>query len=154
LCPSRSDAHPSESGLRQINPVVATGSITIGSCRTQIEKGRRNAEKRIYQFSAPSGAAARSKPERARLSAFHRGSRQAAHCLLTQLQAGFLGLGTRRHYRPYLSQYRDAPPAPAISTGRRDARSRPGASYELARRHRTRSINWPSPIETLTTSET
>jgi hypothetical protein len=59
---------------------------------------KREAERRETdcQFSAPSGAAARSKTERARLSAFHRGSRQPVHYLLTQLQARLPGTRFRR----------------------------------------------------------
>jgi hypothetical protein len=81
---------------RLINPAVVTGSITIGSRKTKKQKGKRNAEKRIGQSSAPAGAAARSKSERARLSAFHRGSRQSVHYLLTQLQARLPGTWSRR----------------------------------------------------------
>jgi hypothetical protein len=101
--------------------------------KTKNRKRKRNAEKRKCQSSAPAGAAARSKTERARLSASHRGSRQAVHYLLTQLQATLPGTWSRRAL-PALSY-----PSPGStsraghSTGGNDAQSRPGAEVTSLR---------------------
>jgi hypothetical protein len=99
---------------------------------------------RTLPFAAASGAARVHQAGRARLSAFHRGSRRPVVTVPAQLQARLPGtrtLGIRQAgiTRPFLSQSRGSTPHSGRSTGARDARSRPGAGGKPARRHRTRS---------------
>jgi hypothetical protein len=121
-------------------------------------KAKKGAKRRETDrsISAPAGAAARSKSERARLSAFHHGSRQAVHYLLTQLQARLPGTWSERALPapscPSPGSYRSKELLELVaragrSAGGHDARSRPKASYEFACGHRARSLNRPSPVE-------
>jgi hypothetical protein len=77
---------------------------------------------------------------RARLSALHRGSRQRPESHRLNSRPCFLGRGSKRALPAFhLSQSRDCTSRAGRSTGVNDARSRPGAGRNAARRDRPRS---------------
>ena len=110
--------------------------------------GRRSAERR-HSTGRTGGCGARHAKRmlplawrfgRARLSALHRGSRQRLESHRLNSRPCFLGRGSKRALPAFhLSQSRDCTSRAGRSTGVNDARSRPGAGRNPARRDRPRS---------------
>ena len=113
--------------------------------RRKRNAGRRSvlcpARKRRAVRATKSRLAPPSAVGRARLSAFHHGSRQReSSSLRLSFRPGFLGCGAKRCglARQRRSQFQRCTSHTGHSAGRHDARSRPGAKCKSARGHRTR----------------
>jgi hypothetical protein len=126
---SRRSTHPTKARYRQIK-----------------EAERRQTH---FQMSAPAGAVRATKSRlaptlrcgRARLSAFHHGSRQGeSSSPRLSFGPGFVGAAPNaaacRQRRPHFQR---STSHTGHSAGRHDAQSRPGAGHNAARGHRTRS---------------